>query len=535
VKIRYLAFLLFWLAAPALGAEALVRGFSLSEWDREHVYDAHPDPTATEGKKQTQIVIDKLYDLGVRHIVLSPRARMKNPWDNELETITPPAQWRAERERYRRVIRYLRHKGMTVGLRPIFFVVDNAGKSPYVEVIPTEFSTPMLLAQRSLKNIVAGQVAAGLVTEALAHIDAAIAVLQGRKAARDASRQEDVPGESYLLRRARGVRARVAGLAGLQGAALTAAASSIIAKIALVSHSRDWWHGNIEPTDPNAWFRAFQGYLDTYLLIAKTNKVDEFTLGAELYSMTVGIEDQWDEHPYGFPGYWLNVLKNVRSKLTDVEDPKWKPRIMYDINFTDDKNEGGDLDQFGGEFARWKYRLADLAERGLRPEERPIWQMLVDFWKGLDAIGIDMYRSLASDNAEVPANFKQLTDVLTKRAMTYATQISNALTAIEETPGIGVTKLVILKEIGFKAVEKGFIRPFGWEDESGVLSHDHQAAAYHAIFRAFWEPGWDWFKGVMIWDASVKLDRHGPQMRTFSPIGKPRTEEALRQYFLDRK
>src|SRR5690606_27532279 len=126
------------------------------------------------------------------------------------------------------------------------------------------------------------------------------------------------------------------------------------------------------------------------------NNVAEYTIGAELYSMTVGIEDQWQEYPFGFPGKWLQLLRYTRSKL------KPNTRIMYDINFTDDRaSTNGELNALGGELERWRYRLVDLAEPS-NPAEREIWQDLVTFWNELDAIGIDIYRSLASKTDRIP-------------------------------------------------------------------------------------------------------------------------------------
>jgi hypothetical protein len=138
--------------------------------------------------------------------------------------------------------------------------------------------------------------------------------------------------------------------------------------------------------------------------------------------MTVGIEDQWKENPHGFPDGGSNYWKHVRSKTGTGT------RIMYDINFTDDKVEGngGSIDEFGGKMVRWRYRLVDLADRE-NPAEKKIWQDLVDFWKGLDAIGIDMYRSLATPEMTLPGTEAELTKVLEQTAERYASQIDNIL------------------------------------------------------------------------------------------------------------
>lgn len=287
---------------------------------------------------------------------------------------------------------------------------------------------------------------------------------------------------------------------------------------------KDWWHGNIQPKDPNAWFESFKTFLDIYLPVARAGKVEEFTIGAELYSMTVGIEDQWIEHPHGFPGRWLELLKHVRSRVTP------NTRIMYDINFTDDKVEGDSIDEFGGEMVRWRYRLVDLAEPD-NEEEAQIWRDLVEFWNSLDAIGIDMYRSLASAETELSSNPEILTTILEQTAQRYASQIDNILFDIESITG--APKPVYLKEVGYRSVENGFINPFTYAG-SGAVNVPHQLAAYQAMFNAFWNSGWTWLKGIILWDASIDPAKHGVFDNGFSPMGKPEVENCIEETVANR-
>jgi len=207
----------------------MVQGMNLTELGN-FKYDA---AKTGQPKTDAQIAVDQIYDLGARHVVLNPTAKMINPRGNEVYPSTTARDRGRERMRYKRLISYIKSRGMTVGIRPIFFVVRADGTFPYREIGP-----------------------------------------QG---------QEKI-----------------------------------------------WWHGNIQPDDPNRWFASFKAYLDSYILIAKMNRVEEFTVGAELYSMTVGIEDQWKKHPFGFPRKWLELTRYVRQKLGK------NVRIMYDINFTDD-------------------------------------------------------------------------------------------------------------------------------------------------------------------------------------------------------
>ncbi len=282
-----------------------------------------------------------------------------------------------------------------------------------------------------------------------------------------------------------------------------------------------WWHGNIQPRDPNRWFESFRVFLDVYISVARMAKADEFTVGAELYSMTVGIEDQWKEYPYGFPGRWLELLRYTRAKLPTA-------RLMYDINFTDDSVNSGGLTASGGEFERWRYRLVELADR-TNPEERKIWEDLSTFWKELDAIGLDIYRSLESPNTVLPTNYNELVATLKNRADSYATQLDTGLTEIEFT--LNHSKLAIIKEIGFRSVERGFIDPFAYAG-SGVLNLEHQAAAFQAVFESFWKPRWPWFGGINFWDIAVDPSKKGPNDNGFSPLGKEQTEQIVKDYYL---
>lgn len=398
-----------------------VAGFNLTETDG-FLYDA---AVASAPKTLAQKAVDEAQRLGSNHIILNVRATMAGPFSSELIPVTPPAERSKEAIRMARLIRYIQSKNMTVGLRPIFFVVGPNGEFPYFEKQP----------------------------------DGTV---------------------------------------------------------------KTWWHGNIQPRDPNRWFESFRVYLDMYITVARMAKADEFTIGAELYSMTVGVEDQWKEHPYGFPGRWLELLRYTRSKLPTA-------RLMYDINFTDDAVNTGGLTASGGEFERWRYRLVELANPS-NPQEAQIWNDLTSFWKELDSIGFDIYRSLASHNQVLPTDYAELTNVLKNRADSYATQLDTGLMEIEFT--LNHHKKAIIKEIGFRSVDRGFIDPFSYAG-SGTLNLQHQSAAYDAILQAFWKPQWPWFGGINFWDIAVDESKKGIEDTGFSPLGKPMTEEVVQSYYLN--
>jgi len=259
-----------------------------------------------------------------------------------------------------------------------------------------------------------------------------------------------------------------------------------------------------------------------YISVAKFAKADEFTIGAELYSMTVGVEDQWQAYPYGFPAQWLKLLRYVRAKLPSA-------RLMYDINFTDDSvTTSGGILASGGELERWRYRLVDLAGR---PDlmEQQVWTDLATFWKELDAVGIDMYRSLASSGQVMPSDYGSLVQTLRQRSDSYATQLDNSLTQIEMT--LNHHQNAILKEIGFRSVAHGYIDPFNYAGAGGSPNVTDQAAAYQAIFESFWQVNWSWFKGIVFWEIPINPSRIGTADNGFSPLDKSQTESVIKQNF----
>lgn len=423
MKLLTLLFTLL-LAIPAIAQDRpLVRGMNLTQLG-QFIYDAAP---AGKPKTPAQVAVDQMQAMGVTHVVLNPQAKMFDPRGNDLVPDVPNSERAQERARYKRLIDYIHSKGMTVGIRPIFFIVKPDGSFPYLET----------LADGTTKT---------------------------------------------------------------------------------------WWHGNIQPSDVNRWFESFKQFHDIYILIARLNKVAEYTLGAELYSMTVGLEDQWPQNPYGFPGRWLSLLRYTRSKLGN------NVRIMYDINFTDDTAvSSGDLTAMGGELERWRYRLVDLANPS-NPDEFTVWKDLVDFWNELDAIGIDMYRSLASHHDILPSNYNSLVSLLQIRSDEYASQIDLTLAEIESVTE--KMQYMIFKEVGYRSVNKGFINPFDYETGLGVYREDHQAAAFEALFRSFWEPRFPWFQGASFWDVSVSPTRNtGVGDTGFSPVGKPQTIQVLQQIY----
>ena len=78
---RFIVSIFILFSSTYLGASPIdyVRGYSLTEIDSFY-YEANPSGIPTEAQKR----VDALYDIGVRHINLHPRAVMKDPRSNKV-------------------------------------------------------------------------------------------------------------------------------------------------------------------------------------------------------------------------------------------------------------------------------------------------------------------------------------------------------------------------------------------------------------------------------------------------------------------
>ena len=400
-------------------------GFNLTETD-VFLYDAAGDG---EPKTPAQVSVDEIRRLGGTHVELNIKAKMITGTSSIIYPDTRPDYRTWEFERYSRLIRYIKNMGMTVGLRPIFFVVGPEGEFPYVVTQP------------------------------------------------DGS-------------------------------------------------SKMWWHGNIEPDDVDQWFQSFQDYVSSYFELANANNVDFFTIGAELSSMMVGIPYRSDRFQYGFPAKWINVVKHAKRNLRTS-------KVMYDINYTDELFVSDGVERSGGEFERWRYLITSKALRN-SPVSKRTQESLRALWRELDFVGIDMYRSLATYDAEIPADYNDLVTLLKQMSNFYASEMNKAFTQIKTATG--VDKVAFMKETGYRSVEKGFIDPFRYANEFETLNLDHQAAAFEAFLSSFWDPKYKWLGGAFLWDISVDPNRTGRFDKGFSPIGKTKTEEIISQrFFGDRR
>lgn len=286
------------------------------------------------------------------------------------------------------------------------------------------------------------------------------------------------------------------------------------------TRGRTWWHGNIQPKNPKAWFEAYFEFHERYLLLAKAAGASWYSIGAEMNSMTTGRGNRKGEQARGYPREWVSLIERAKAILGP------ETRISYGVNYTDQATSEGGTRIDGGEIEQWRYFLTETFRKPADLEHQEGMRAL---WSALDVIGIDYYRALSSERRTYPEGLEALSAYLAPRASSHANQLDNALTEI--SLATGVDRPVYFQEMGYRSAEESFVKPASYESRKAKFNEIHQAAAWDAFLKAYWDPRWPWFEGVGIWQVLVDADIDPRSDTGFIPLGKPTTESVLRGRF----
>lgn len=281
-----------------------------------------------------------------------------------------------------------------------------------------------------------------------------------------------------------------------------------------------WWHGVIAPTNPETWFTAYFKFHERYLALASKLNISWYSVGAEMHSMTSGLGAREPQRPLGYPAKWAELIKKARN----IVGPKIA--LTYGVNYTDQYVLANDQKLWGGELEQWRFFMTEPFTSDAYVKHQ---QSLQEMWSLLDVIGIDYYRALASSKDEFSNDQALLTKQLLPRAQSHASQLDNTMTEIAMTTGL--EKPVFFQEVGYRSVEKCFLDPSAYESEGGKFSLIHQAAAWDAFLKAYWEPQWPWMTGIGVWQVLVDEEPAAGKDLGFSPFGKKPVEDVLKSYF----
>jgi hypothetical protein len=209
------------------------------------------------------------------------------------------------------------------------------------------------------------------------------------------------------------------------------------------------WPGDIAMTTDDAWkqwFASYEAFILHYARLAEANKFEALAIGTEL-GKTTGRTAEW---------------KRIVARVREV----YHGRLTYCANWNEE------------------------------PER-------VEFWDGLDFIGVQAYYPLA--DIDRPSK-KQI-------AAKWA-PIAAKLSALSQRTG----KAIVFTEVGFKSHEGALKEPWQWET-NGAVDVELQRDAFAAMFETFWAKSW--FGGLFVWKWHPVLHPDGRRDRDFTPQGKP--------------
>lgn len=210
------------------------------------------------------------------------------------------------------------------------------------------------------------------------------------------------------------------------------------------------WRGTLAPRDRAQWWQSYEGFLLHYAQLATETGATWLSVGSELGSME-GDEAQW------------------RALITRVRGV-FAGRLIYSANW----------DHF--------------------PH--------VGFWDALDAIGMNAYHPITTQEAPTTAAL-----VAAWRQLRPGLLLWPAL----------LGKPLIFTEVGYPSVRGGAARPYDFGGE-GPADVEAQARAFRAFIEAWsGQP----IEGACVW---LWTGRGGPADRGYMPRGKP-AEALLRAWF----
>ncbi|MFS4461186.1 glycoside hydrolase family 113 [Bdellovibrio sp. HCB2-146] len=284
-----------------------------------------------------------------------------------------------------------------------------------------------------------------------------------------------------------------------------------------------WWHGNIKPENPAAWFEKYFAFHERYMRVAKEAGVSWYSIGAEMHSMTSGFGDRDSHWRHGFPEEWVKFITRARELM----GPGVK--ITYGANYTDQYILEDGVRTWGGEFAQWRHDISFLART---PEDIRHQKNMRELWKSLDFIGLDFYRALGTLRDTYPKDYKELVEKLSDFSGSHMNHLYGMWQNIIEMTGSW--RPLALQEIGYRSVEKCFVAPYLYEDDKTPINYIHQAAAWDALLGSLTSQRSDmaWMNGIGIWQVLVDDNSDENINGGFSPLGKEITTKTLQKYFL---
>jgi len=188
-----------------------------------------------------------------------------------------------------------------------------------------------------------------------------------------------------------------------------------------------YWRGQIAPTDVNAWFTSYDGFIVHFAQLAEANGVEMLCIGTELASMSGS----------SYLTNWTNTIRQIRNAFSGP--------LVYAANAASTN---------GDEYTS------------------------VSFWNQLDVIGLDAYFSLTN---HARPTLRELIS-----AWSSNKNGENIVAALENFAAAHPNQPVIFTEIGYRSVAGGNINPWDWNNPAlNQADTTEQRDCYEAMYEVW--------------------------------------------------
>lgn len=237
--------------------------------------------------------------------------------------------------------------------------------------------------------------------------------------------------------------------------------------------SRDnTWRGQLVPSNTDAWFQSYKDFILNYARLCQDEGVEWLVIGTEFVTMT---------RPQ-YSAKWSEIIREVRAV--------YGGKITYAANWG--KRADGEYYQ-------------------------------VDWWDGLDAIGIDGYFPLATTNTPSVAN---IVSAWTSIDNGGNQNWFNDIKTLHER----YNKPVIFTEIGYLSCDGTGKKP--WAYPCGASADlQEQADLYNGTMQ-FWKDK-DWMLGFLWWRWDADPNKGGANDGDFVPQNKQPALNMLAKFWVD--
>lgn len=256
------------------------------------------------------------------------------------------------------------------------------------------------------------------------------------------------------------------------------------------------WRGVIDPKDHAQWFESFGQFILHYAQIAEQEKVELFSIGTEMPSMTLDAAGQ---------ARWADLAGQVRQV--------YHQKLLYSAH---------EYEVLGGYY--------EIEEAGIKYEFPPL---PASFWEPFDYAGTTVYYDIQNlEQSDAPAPEADLLAANWLENPARHEKQRRLLDSFRQWQA-GHGKPVIFSEIGYRSIDYAALHPYttvgpNLEGLSSAYNEIAQANAYLAALKALGNA--EWLAGAFWWqfipnaadrrECGQDVDPSQEKEASYTPCGK---------------